>query len=219
MPLLHPLDVDEGVENQAKFLGIHIIRKAELRNVSTRLSKQAFLIEVHHHGDVDTLPTEPPGQFEDMLIELQGLLGKPTSEHRQNGRQTDFEIKTDPNGRIAVRSPYRFSPGEEDELRREIDNTIRCSWIQPSRSNIGSPVLIMPKPDGTPHMCIDYRAVNANIVKDHYSLPPIQDLLNSMHSSCWFTKLDLAAGYHQIRIATANRQKTAFTTKYGLYDR
>ena len=45
----------------------------------------------------------------------------------------------------------------------------------------------------------------------------VEDLLNSMHGSCWFTKLDLAAGYHQIRIATAYRQKTAFSTKFGLY--
>jgi len=67
-------------------------------------------------------------------------------------------------------------------------------------------------------MCIDYRAVNAITVKDRYPLPHIEDLLNSMHGSCWFTKLDLAAGYHQIRIATADRQKTAFTTKFGLYE-
>jgi len=66
-------------------------------------------------------------------------------------------------------------------------------------------------------MCIDYRAVNAITVKDRYPLPPIEDLLNSMHGSCWFTKLDLAAGYHQIRIATADRQKTAFTVKFGFY--
>jgi hypothetical protein len=67
-------------------------------------------------------------------------------------------------------------------------------------------------------MCIDYRAVNGTTVKDRYPLPHIEDLLISMHGSCWFTKLDLAAGYHQIRIAAADRQKTAFTTKFGLYE-
>jgi hypothetical protein len=67
-------------------------------------------------------------------------------------------------------------------------------------------------------MWIEYRAVNAITVKDRYPLPHIEDLLNSMHGSCWFTKLDLAAGYDQICIATADRQKTAFTTKFGLYD-
>jgi hypothetical protein len=67
-------------------------------------------------------------------------------------------------------------------------------------------------------MCIDYRAVNAITIKDRYPLLHIEYLLNSMHGSCWFTKLELAAGYNQIRIATADRQKTAFTTKFCLYE-
>jgi len=95
---------------------------------------------------------------------------------------------------------------------------IRCGWIQPSRSNFGSPVLFVPKPDSTLHICMDYRTVNAITVKDRYPLPHIEDLLNSMHGSCWFTKLDLGAGYYQIRIATADRQKTAFTTTFDLYE-
>ena len=66
-------------------------------------------------------------------------------------------------------------------------------------------------------MCIDYRVVNAITVNDGYPLPHIQDLINSMHSSCWFTKLDLAAGSHQLCIATADRYKMAFTTKFGSY--
>jgi hypothetical protein len=53
---------------------------------------------------------------------------------------------------------------------------------------------------------------------DHYFLPHIEDLLNSIHDYFWFTKFDLAAGYHQIRIAAADRQKTAFTTTFGLYE-
>ena len=219
LPGLRPLDVDEGIVEQAKFMGIHIIRKAELKNVSARLLKRAFLIKVHHRGDGSTLQTdEPPGEFQEMLTKFQGLFGEPTFANSQNGRQADFEIKTDPNGKIPFRSPYRISPREEAELRRQIDKAIRCGWIQPSRSNFGSPVLFVPKPDGTLRMCIDYRAVNAITVKDRYPLPHIEDLLNSMHGSCWFTKLDLAAGYHQIRIATADRQKTAFTTKFGLYE-
>jgi len=153
-----------------------------------------------------------------MLTEFQGLLGEPIYANSQKGRQTDFEIKMDPNGKIPFRSPYCISPPEEEDLRRQIDKAIRCGWIQPCRSNFGLPVLFVPKPDSTLRMCIDYRTVNAITVKDHYPLPHIEDLLNSMHGSCWFTKLDLAAGYHQIRIATADRQKTAFTTKFGFYE-
>jgi len=198
-------------------MGINIIRKVELKNVSACLLKRAFLIKVHHRSDGSTLQTdELPGEFQEMLTEFQGLFGKRTFANLHNGRQADFEIKTDPNAKIPFHSPYRISPREKAELRRQIDNPIRCGWIQPSRSNFGSPVLFVPKPDSTLRMCIDYHAVNAITIKNCYPLPHIEDLLNSMHSSCWFTKSDLAAGYHQIRIATADRQKTAFTTKFGL---
>ena len=63
-------------------------------------------------------------------------------------------------------------------------------------------------------MCINYSAVNAITVNDGCPRPHIEDLLHCRHGSCWFTKSDLAAGYHQIRIATANRRKTAFATEF-----
>jgi hypothetical protein len=183
LPGLRALDVDEGIVEQAKFMGIHIIRKAELKTVSTRLLKRAFLIKVHHRTDGDILPTEPPREVQDMLTQFQGLFGEPTFANWQKGRQTDFEIKTDPNGKIPFRSPYPISPLEEEMLRRQIDKAIRCAWIQPSRSNFGLPVLFVPKPDGKLRMCIDYRAVNAITIEDRFPLPHIEDLLNSMHGS------------------------------------
>lgn len=59
--------------------------------------------------------------------------------------------------------------------------------------------------------------ISTYTVKDHYTLPDIKGLLNSMHGSCWITKLELLAGYHQIYITTADRYITACTTKFGLY--
>jgi len=81
------LDVDEGIVEQAKFVGIHIIRNAGLKNVTPRLVKWAFLMKVHHGGDGDTPPTdEPLGEFQDMLNAIQGLFGEPTCANSQKGR-------------------------------------------------------------------------------------------------------------------------------------
>jgi len=103
---LCPLDVNEGIVEQAKFMVIHIIRKAELKNVSTRLLKWAFLIKAHDQGGGNTLLTDgPPGEFQDMLTEFKGLFSKPTYSNSQKGRQTDFEIKMDPDGKIPFHSP------------------------------------------------------------------------------------------------------------------
>ena len=89
--------------------------------------------------------------------------------------------------------------------------------FSPAKSIFGSPQLWMPKPDVMLHIYIDCHAVNAIMVNDRYTLPHIKGLLNSMYSSCWFTKLDLLAGYHSIYITIANRYKTTFTTKLRVY--
>jgi len=199
-------------------MGIHIVRKAELKNVSARYVKPAILINIHYRRNGGTLQTDkPPGEFQEILTKIRGLFGEPIFPNVQKGGQADFETKTDPIGKIHFCSPYRISPREEAERRRQIEKVIGCSPIQPSQSNFDSPVFFVPKPDSTLPLCIDYRAVNTIPVKDRCPLPHIEDLLNSMHGSCWFTQLDSAAAYHQIRIATADRQKTAFTTTFGLY--
>ena len=144
LPGLHPLDVNEEIVEQAKFMGIHTIRKAELKNVSTCLVRRAFLIKLHHRGDCDTHPTEPPGEIQDVLTEFQSLFAEPPYANSQKGRQTDYQIKTDPNGKIPFRTLYRISRHEADELWWQIDKAIGCGRIQPSRSNFGSPVLFVP---------------------------------------------------------------------------
>jgi hypothetical protein len=143
------------------------------------------LIKVHDRCDGDTVPMDgPPGGFQDMLTEFKALVGKPTYANSQKGKQTDFEIKTDQHCKILFRSPYRISPREEEEHQRQIDKAICPRWIQPSRSNIGSPILFMPKPDGKLRICIDYCAVNPITVEDRYPLQHIEDLLNSIPGSC-----------------------------------
>ena len=87
-------------------MGIQIIQKAELKNVSTRLLKWAFLMNVHHRGDGDTLPMdEPLGEFQNMFTELKGLFGEPTCANSRKRRHAYFEIKMDPNGKIPFRPP------------------------------------------------------------------------------------------------------------------
>ena len=66
-------------------------------------------------------------------------------------------------------------------------------------------------------MCIDYRALNANTIVDRYPIPRIDDILDRLGGSAVFSKIDLAQGYHQVRIAPGHEHRTAFQTRFGLF--
>lgn len=79
-------------------------------------------------------------------------------------------------------------------------------------------MLLVKKKDGTWHFCVDYRHLNAIIVKDKHPLHVVDELLDELAGACWFTKLDLKSGYHQIRLACTDEFKTAFKIHQGLYE-
>ncbi|GBG78637.1 hypothetical protein CBR_g27863 [Chara braunii] len=96
---------------------------------------------------------------------------------------------------------------------------VEKGWIWPSVSPYGSPALFVPKKkECTLKICIDYRGLNAIIVKNREPLPRIDDLLDRVQGCRYFSKIDLKSGYHQIAIRPEDQHKTAFQTSYGLYE-
>ena len=116
------------------------------------------------------------------------------------------------------KTPYWLSVVELDELKRQIDTLLEQGWIRPSSSPYGAPVLFIPKKDGKWRLCMDYRALNKITVKNRYPLPKVEELMDRLHGARYFTKLDLSSGYHQIRVKEADIHKTAFVSRYGLFE-
>jgi hypothetical protein len=91
-------------------------------------------------------------------------------------------------------------------------------FICPSTSPSGCLALFVKKKDEILRLCIDYRPLNAVTIKNKYSLPRIDVLFYQLVGAKVFSKIDLRSGYHQIKIRTSGIPKTAFSTRYGLYE-
>ena len=89
--------------------------------------------------------------------------------------------------------------------------------IEPSCSPWASPIILVPKKDGTTRFCVDYRKLNSVTKKDAHPLPHIQDIFDTLSGGKIFTSLDLKSGYWQIKMADDSTEKTAFVCHINLH--
>ena len=112
----------------------------------------------------------------------------------------------------------RIPPFQREEVDKLLHDMLERDVIQPSTSPWASPIVLVQKKDGSIRFCVDYRKLNTITRKDAYPLPRIDDTLDTLAGSCWFSTLDLLSGYWQVEVAEADREKTAFTTQQGLFE-
>ena len=112
------------------------------------------------------------------------------------------------------RTPIHFAKEEE----AEVNKMLQAGVIESSISEWASAPVLVRKRDGTVRFCVDYRALNDITVKDVYPLPLVGDCVEAVAGSQWFSKLDALWGYWQIKICDDDKRKTAFITKYGLFE-
>lgn len=118
-----------------------------------------------------------------------------------------------------VRSkPYKVPFALRQSLREDIANMLKMKVIRRSQSPYASPVVVVKKPDGTNRVCIDFRKINKISVVDPEPMAPIQDVLEKIGDSKYFSTIDLSKGYWQVPVADEDIQKTAFVTPDGAYE-
>ncbi|TPX40877.1 hypothetical protein SeLEV6574_g06366 [Synchytrium endobioticum] len=163
-------------------------------------------------GDLQTIREDLRQKYEGTLFHDGELpSGLPPSRHVEHA--IDLVSTETPH-----RPPYRLSYEELDELKKQLDYLLDRGLIRPSSSPFGAPVLFAPKKDGGLRLCLDYRALNKITMKNRYPLPRIEDQIDRLVGSKYFTKLDLRWGYWQIRVRDGDQYKTAISTRYGAYE-
>ena len=104
------------------------------------------------------------------------------------------------------------------ELKIQLQELLDKGFIRPSASPWGCPALFVKKKDDSLRLCVDYRPLNMVTIKNKYALPRIDVLFDQLARAKIFSKIDLRSRYHQIKIRPCDIPKTAFSTRYGLYE-
>jgi hypothetical protein len=130
-------------------------------------------------------------------------------------RQYDHSISLLPNTAPLNCRPYRYSPEQKDEIERQVPKMLEAGIVVPSLSPFASHVLLVKKKDNSWRFFMDYRKLNSIYVKNKFPLPVIDEFLDEIAGAKFFSTIDLASSFHQIRMVPEDKAKTAFKTHHG----
>ena len=123
----------------------------------------------------------------------------------------EHTIKTLPDCKPVKLRPYRIPLARRKFAENEIKTMAKKGQNEPSYSAWCAPAVLVPKRDGSTRFCIDYRRLNQLTIPDSHPLARIDDTLDALGASTWFSTLDLKSGFHQVSIAEKDRPKTSFS--------
>ena len=123
------------------------------------------------------------------------------------------------NDNTPVRLPYRrIPPTQLEEFKHHIQQLLAKKIVRPSSSEYASPIVLVRKKSGGLRMCVDFRHLNAKTQKDAYPLPRIDESIDALAGSRFFSTMDLQSAFHQVEVENEDKPKTAFTTPLGLLE-
>ncbi|KAK7159830.1 hypothetical protein R3I94_005997 [Phoxinus phoxinus] len=125
--------------------------------------------------------------------------------------------------RLSDETPFKhrarpIHPQDIDAVRKHLQELISAGVIRESESSFSSPIVVVRKKDGSVRLCIDFRKLNSQTIKDAYALPNLEEVFSVLTGSKWFSVLDLKSGFYQIEMDEADKCKTAFVCPLGFWE-
>lgn len=157
-----------------------------------------------------------PAEMKALVEDFHGIFRTP--DHLPPPRDIEHHINLkEGKNPINVR-PYIYAYFQKDDIEKQVNDMLKSGVIRPSSSPFSSPVLLVKKKYGSWRFCTDYRALNSATIKDRFPIPTVEDMLDELHGVAFFTKLNLTAGYHQVRMHPPDVHKTTFRTHNSHYE-
>ena len=113
--------------------------------------------------------------------------------------------------------PYRAGPKAREAEQTEVNRMLESGVIEPAQSAWASPMVLVPKPDGSLRFCVDYLRLNPVTIRDSYPLPLMDECIDSLGDATLFITLDCNSGYWQITVSKKDQDKTSFVCHAGMY--
>ena len=173
-----------------------------------------------HLKDLITKSTERlEREQQDKALELLMRFSDVFSQNSEDLGRTNLVQHRITTGEAApIRQPPRRLPlSQREEAKTQVEKLLKHGIIEESSSPWASPIVLVQKKDGSFRFCVDYRKLNSVTKKDSYPLPRIDNSLETLADSKWFSTLDLRSGYWQVGVDPHDKEKTAFSTGQGLW--
>ncbi len=130
---------------------------------------------------------------------------------------TQHAIDLVPVAKACHTMPYRTGQEAREIIKFEVDRMLKMKVIEPAQSEWASPVVLVPKADGSRRFCVDYRRLNKLTIRDSYPLPRMDECIDSLGEARYLTTLDCLSGFWQIPMKPEDRDKTTFVCHHGSY--
>jgi hypothetical protein len=214
-----PTNSVQNNKNEIKLKGsCFIATKSDLDEVDTDTVVCYALVCKETLFPIEDTPISLPPPVTNLLQEYADIFPKEVPPGLPPIRGIEHQIDLIPGASLPNRAPYRTNPEETKEIQRQVQELLDKGYVRESLSPCSVPVLLVRKKYGSWRMCVDCRAINNITIRYRHPIPRLDDMLDELSGSLVFSKIDLRSGYHQIRMKLGDEWKTAFKTKFGLYE-